>query len=117
MQSAHAYHVTEFHNGGNPSWPALMPAPESPFVQTFCCSSALSASSVSELLHPLPMVLKGRDYGFIRVKLKDLIFHERSNQQSRGIHRPVNNGIAGNRPSGNVVFKNAQAEFEQAAGQ
>jgi hypothetical protein len=27
MQSAHAYHVTEFHNGGIPSWPALNARP------------------------------------------------------------------------------------------
>jgi hypothetical protein len=35
------------------------------------------------------MVLKARDYGFIGLKLKGLIFHESGNQGARGmnIHR------------------------------
>jgi len=50
-----------------------LPAPESPFVNLLLLS-ALYASSVSEQFHPLLMVLKARDYGFIGVKLKGLIF-------------------------------------------
>jgi hypothetical protein len=61
-----------------------MPAPESPFAKTFCCFSALSASSVSEQLHPLHMVVEAPDYGFIGLKLKDLIFQESGNTEARG---------------------------------
>jgi hypothetical protein len=32
------------------------------------------------------MVLKGADYGFIRLKLKDLIFHESGKQRARGMN-------------------------------
>lgn len=52
-----------------------LPAPESPFVNLLLLS-ALYASSVSEQLRPLLMVLEARDYGFIGLTLKDLIFHE-----------------------------------------
>jgi hypothetical protein len=33
---------------------------------------------------PLLMVLEARDYGFIGLKLKGLIFHEGGNQRTRG---------------------------------
>ena len=59
-----------------------MPAPESPFV-TLLVLSALSASSVSEQLHPLHMVLEAPDYGFIGLKLKGLIFQESGNTGAR----------------------------------
>src|SRR5882724_2433640 len=50
-----------------------LPAPESPFVNLLLLS-APNASSVSEQPHPLHIVLKAGDYGFIGVKLKELIF-------------------------------------------
>src|SRR6476469_4395096 len=49
--------------------------------------SAPSASSVSEQSHPLLMVLKAPDYGFIGLKLKDLISGKGQEESRRRITR------------------------------
>jgi hypothetical protein len=62
-----------------------LPAPESPFVNLLLLSAPY-VSSVSEQLHPLHIVLKGRDYGFIGLKLKDLIFHRGIGERTGGVN-------------------------------
>jgi hypothetical protein len=84
MQRAHAYHVTEFHNGGNPSRLANNARPRKPICKTFCCLVLCMLHPFQSNFIPLLMVLEARDYGFIGLKLKGLIFHEGGNQRTRG---------------------------------
>jgi hypothetical protein len=62
------------------------------------------------------MVLKGRDYGFIRLKLKDLIFDESGKQRARGIHRLTDNGLKEMWAAAKRMFLEnpTRSEFEEA---